>query len=362
VDVPPGDYTQARFREMLVKSQERFVDLREVSFLTKFAEWGNGEPYTLSGFLKAHNFEVIRHGEIRELSTFYTPPDGGAEIFVNYFASLNPENRILTCFTKANRHERQKTINSLVGEIGIYYLWINPIAFDEIKNSILSEYQYAKILHFVADRKQTSRPPASFRPEVKRTLTYWGEDGRESLEELRHYYGVLPRYVEFRIPGVVGFSLDHLGVFHYKNGSLKQMFNYSREAARLVLEVRRILEQAKLEVLDVETARKHLKVQNIVPWEIHFKRDLDISDAELLLELLEQKNFAVYNQAVTQGSLYLDATVFDEKKQSVFSISSNQHRMIVSPRYNTTFDSFFRFFEAITDSFDPEASCRAPAR
>jgi len=362
VDVPPGDYTQARFREMLVKSQERFVDLREVSFLTKFAEWGNGEPYTLSGFLKAHNFEVIRHGEIRELSTFYTPPDGGAEIFVNYFASLNPENRILTCFTKANRHERQKTINSLVGEIGIYYLWINPIAFDEIKNSILSEYQYAKILHFVADRKQTSRPPASFRPEVKRTLTYWGEDGRESLEELRHYYGVLPRYVEFRISGVVGFSLDHLGVFHYKNGSLKQMFNYSREAARLVLEVRRILEQAKLEVLDVETARKHLKVQNIVPWEIHFKRDLDISDAELLLELLEQKNFAVYNQAVTQGSLYLDATVFDEKKQSVFSISSNQHRMIVSPRYNTTFDSFFRFFEAITDSFDPEASCRAPAR
>ena len=332
-----------------------------MSFLTKFEDWGHGEPYALSGFFEAHGFKVKELGEVRQLTTTYKPRNEDFELPVNYFAYINSKNRTLTCFTDANREIRQKTIDRLTGEIGIYYLWISPTVFDQMKAEIITKHPGTRIPYFYADRHPSSRLPSVHRPEVERGFTYRGEDGQQTLEELRHYYGVLPRYVQFDIPGLVEFTVYHLGVFHYRKGLLEEMFSYSQKAAELVLNIRRILERSKLELVDIETARKMLQVQNIIPWEIRFNREIDVNDAESMLNELRLKGFAIYNDVVTPGSVYLDATVFDERKRSVFSVTSDKHRMIVSPRHNTTFDSFLRFFETITDSFDPEASIRAPA-
>jgi hypothetical protein len=345
---------------MLVSSPESFPNLKAIFFLTNFKTWGEREPCTLEGMLH-HHFQVKRLGGIRELTGTYESPETKQSVTVKYYAHLNPDNQILTCFTQATREQMQATIDPLTDLVGIYYLWISPVAFDEIKKGIFSEHPYTKIPFFSADRYPSLGLSAKLRPEFKRTFTYYGDDGRETLEELRYYYGVLPRSVEFRIPGLVDFRINYRGVFHYNSGSLEHMFQYANKTAGLVLEVRRILGDSKLEIRAIETATKQLLVPYVIPWRIEFKRHLEVSDVELLMEELERNRFAVYNSVVTEGSVRFDGTVFDEQKSSVFMISSDGHRMIVSPRYQNSFDSFLRFYETIAENFDPEASCVAVA-
>jgi len=61
---------------------------------------------------------------------------------------------------------------------------------------------------------------------------------------------------------------------------------------------------------------------------------------------------------MVEGSLRFDATVVDETKKSIFEISATKDRMIVSPRYETQFDSFLRFLETVVENFDPNATCK----
>jgi hypothetical protein len=360
LELPSREYTLESFRSMLVKSPDAFPNLKEILFLTTFKTWGQGEPYTLQGMLHHHDFQVRRLGELKELVATYLEPETGRETKVKYIAHLDADRQILTCFTQATREQIRVTIEPLSGEIGIYHLWISPLALEQIKNTILSEHPYTKIRSFSADRHPSVGVTAKLRPEFRRGLIYRGDDGRETLEELRYYYGVLPSSIEFSIPGLVDFRLNNRGMFFHVGGSLEYMFDYADRATELVLQVRRILEQSKLQIVDIATERKHLKIPHLVPWAIDFKRTLDLANAELLVDELEQNKFAIYNSVMTQGSVRFDGSVFDEIKKSVFAISSDEHRMVVSPRYQTSFDSFLRFYEIIAENFDPEAKCTAP--
>jgi len=359
LEIPQREYTPESFRRMLLKSPDSFLDLKAIFLLTSFKTWGGEEPYALQGMLHHHGFQIRPLGELKELLTTYQEPETGRQIPVKYVAYLDGDKQILTCYTLATADQIRRTIEPLSGLIGIYHLWINPLAFDQIKNTILSEHPYTKIPDLSADRHPSTDVAAKLRPEYRRSMRYRGDDGRETLEELRHYYGVLPSSIHFRIPGLVDFRLNNRGIFSYLGGSPEYMFEYADRAVELVLQVRKILEQSKLEIIDIVTERKRLRVSHVVPFAISFKRTLDIANTELLIDELERNEFAIYNSAVMQGSVYFDGTVLDEVKKSVFTISTDEHRMIVLPRYRTSFDSFLRFYEAIAESFDPEAKCVA---
>lgn len=359
MNIPQKEYTLDSFTQMLVATPEALPNLKARYFLTSFRDWGDDRAYTITGMFRNHNFQLKQLGDIRELSTSYEIPETKQFVRVKYYAHLNPETQVLVCFTQATGAQMERTIDSISRFIGVYDLWISPVAFDEIKRTILLEYPYTKIPFFSADRHSSSGLSAKIRPEYKRTFQYHGDDGRETLEELRYYYGVLPRSIQFRIPGVTDFQINHRGTFNYYGGDLNRMFDHAERAVNLVLQVRRILEQSKLQVLDIETARKHLKVPYVIPWRIDFKRELSVTDAEVLVEAIQKNGFAVYNSVISQGSTFLDGTVYDEQKKSVFAMSSDSRRMVVAPRYRNSFDSFLRFYETITENFDPEAICAA---
>jgi hypothetical protein len=344
---------------MLINTPGKFPKLKALYFLTNFKSWGDDAPYTLQGMFHRHGFQVKPLGELRELQTVFVNPVTDEKIPVNYFAHLDEEKQLLTCFTQATSEQIQDTIAPLSGEIGIYHLWISPIAFDQIKSMILGEHPYARIKRFHADRHPAVGFPAKLRPEVNRSFTYRGEDGKETLEELRYHYGVLPRYIDFSIPGLADFRANNRGIFHYLAGQLDCMFGYAERAVNLVIQVREILEHSKLEVIPLTTERGSRRVPYIVPWWINFKRTMDVRDGELLLEQLEDRKFSAYDTVVTEGSVHLDATVLDEQKRSIFMISSDGRHMGVTPRYQTGFDSFLRFYESVAEYFDPDATCVA---
>ncbi len=151
--IAPGNYTLQSFRDMLIKSPAVYPMLKVLYFLTSFREWGEeGKPYSLCGMLQKHEFQLKTLGELRQLSISYTDPDTGDHIPVTYFAHLDGERQVLTCFTQATREQIRHTIEPLSGEIGIYQLWISPIELDRVKTEILSEHEFAKIKAFSADR------------------------------------------------------------------------------------------------------------------------------------------------------------------------------------------------------------------
>jgi hypothetical protein len=128
-------------------------------------------------------------------------------------------------------------------------------------------------------------------------------------------------------------------------------------ALGIVLAIRKIIEDSRLDLIPVRMTKKELKVPILVPWSIKFSKPLEYTDGEALVEQLERTNFTLLNPILAHGSLLLDATIVDEKKKSIFSISTGSDKMIIAPRYNVSFDSFLRFFQAIVERIDPEAIC-----
>jgi hypothetical protein len=149
------------------------------------------------------------------------------------------------------------------------------------------------------------------------------------------------------------------GIFTYMGGELDFLLSFSEKAIEIALAVRRILESSKLDLVSIKMARKELKVPYMIPWIVDFSQPLDPSAFEILMEELAKNRFTLYNYIMVKGSLRFDSTVVDEQKKSIFEISATKDRMLISPRHETSFDSFLRFLETIVENFDPNATCKS---
>jgi hypothetical protein len=357
--IPFANYSIESFYKVLTSRPEEFRMMKILCLNAYFKSWAPPDKFlTLDGIFRKHGFSLRQMGEIMELETTYVDPETEETVPVTYYAYLSPEDQILRCFTMASTREIEKTIEPLSVESGLYHLWISPSAFEQIKNVILSERPHTKITFFSATRKPSMGFRGKIRPDVERTIMYYGDDGKETLEELKYYYGVVPRTIEFHIPGIVDMQIAARGIFTYLRGELDFLLNFSERAIEIALEVRRILERSRLDTVSVRTARKELKVPYMVPWIVDFSQPLDSSGCEILMEELSKNQFTLYNHIMVEGSLRFDATVVDETKKSIFEISATKDRMIVSPRYETQFDSFLRFLETVVENFDPNATCK----
>lgn len=358
MEIPFRNYSYYSFCKTLVENSEKFKNLKILCFNSYLKEWESREKIvTLSGIFRRHGFRLKRMGEIMGLETTYRDPETDKLIEVNYYAYLSPKDYVLRCFTTASSEAIQKTIEHVSTEIGLYHLWMSPVAFDQIKNIILSRYPHAKITFFSAVRTPTLSYKGKIRPDVKRTIMYYGDDGKDTLEEFKYYYGVLPRTIQFHIPGLCDFQISARGAFTYNGGDLDFLFNFYEKAVEIALSVRRVIDTSKFTSVNIKTAKKELKIPYAVPWVINFSQPLDSNSCELLLEELSKNGFTIYNYVMMSGSLRFDATVADEAKKCIFDISGNERRVLISPRYETTFDSFLRFLEIVIENFDPRATC-----
>jgi hypothetical protein len=357
--IPFANYSIEDFCKLLTSRPEEYLMMKILCFNTHFKSWAPLDNiFTLEGIFRKYGFKLREMGEIMELETTYVDPETEETVPVTYYAYLSPEDQTLRCFTMASTREIEKTIEPLSGESGLYHLWISPSAFEQIKNIILSEHSFTKITFFSATRKPSMGFRGKIRPDVERTIMYYGDDGKETLEELKYYYGVVPHTIEFHIPGIVDMQISARGIFTYLGGKLDFLLNFSEKVIEIALEVKRILEKSRLDTVSIRVARKELKVPHVVPWIVEFSQPLDSSGCEILMEELSKNHFTIYNYIVVEGSLRFDATVVDETKKSIFEISATKDRMVVSPRYETQFDSFLRFLETVVENFDPNATFR----
>jgi hypothetical protein len=362
LDPPTRNYTLDSFYAWLNESAKDFSrKLKLVCLLSSFRTWKEqSQVLTLERVLERRGFEIRTIGEIRELSAVYADPETQRDVSVKFYCHLEKNTQILRCFTTARQKDIDKTLSPVTEGPGLYHLWISPRAFEEIKARVLQR-PGAKVTRFFATRVSSMNPSAKIRPEFRRSMNYSGEDAQETLDEIGYQYGIIPDSMHFRIPGIGALQISKRGMFSYFGGEMSFLTEVSKLAIDLVLETKKIIESSRIEALSMKTARKELQLTHFRPWKIELERTIGPEEVEDLFRELENNKFAVYNSIVMKGSLHAESTILDEVKRTVFTLMADDHGISVSPRYESSFESFFRFYQTVVEKFDSGALCTTSA-
>lgn len=365
MEIPPREYTFETFvDQFLTQELPPFKRPKIACFLTEFSTWDQEKFISLEKMLTANGIRVEKLGQIRRLLARYVEKETGTEKLATFYAYLNPESKLLLCFTV----EKKWVIAQTIGQIaqtasGFYYLFIGPRTFDLLKRKIIEEYPFAKCVYFTARYRPEFARKSEIRPEVKKTIMYHGEDGLKALEELESYYGVQPRVMHFMIPDIGRYEIKNDGCVTLWSAEdtgvtpRKVLLTLVDIAAKDVLISRRIIETSNFQLIPIKTERKTFEIPRLTPWVINFSQELQYNDSEALLRVLSGTGYTVFNYTQVKGSLRLSGMVIDHNKHNVFTIDMDSRKMIIAPRGKVPFDSFFRFYRVITENFDPGASC-----
>ncbi len=361
MEVPNEDYTISSFHAFLRKISTQYSQqLKLVCLVTFFPSGRSIQPSpTVDQLFRRQKFEVQKKGVIHEFSTFLVDKKTGEKLVIKLHCYLSPDNQILKCFTTDKSDEVERVLDDVVDAGGLYYLWINPTAFDELKDKLLV-YPGTAITSFTGSRVPSTTLPSRVRPDVKRTVTYYGDDGEETLQELKFQYGVVADVIRFRIPTHADLQISRKGIFTYNSGDFDFVIKSSDLAVDLALRSKGLFDSSRVATVPLRTARRSLELNQFTPWMIEFNRDIESDDLEQLFTELQHSKFAVYNSIILKGSLHGEGTVLDEIYRTIFTVTVDSKRMAIAPRYDTSSESFLRFFRTVVERFDPSARAIAP--
>lgn len=363
MNVPNREYNFESFIQLLQKKYWEFSSqnsLKILTFATDYHSWEDLLKLFPSGSVANRK----AFGEIVMIPFhyfFYNNVGEKVSRSVDCYFYLDREFGILFCFTTANIDQLTRSIFYYLLNIqGVYYIWINPPLFDKLISKILTEHENTIIPEFWLKRIEGSMYPAKIRPEFGRTIHYMGNDGKEVLSELRFNYGSLPRTIKFRIPKEkLTLTINRKGIFSVERFTdLKYVFELISEGIRINLQQRKIFESSKIDKLIFKIRNKTHEIANPIPWIIVPEKKLSYTEAKNFMESGELKSFgfSAVEKKIEEGSLYLSAIVFDEKKKVAFTIRGNEKKIVVLPHDRVHFDTFMRFYQSFVENVDPKAS------
>jgi hypothetical protein len=334
-------------------------------FLTHFNQWDGDKIPSLRTIFRSRGIRIEKMGQINMLSGWYFDKELRQRKLAAFHAYLNPETRLLLCFTDA----KTDAIDQILGNVaetstGIYYMFISPNIFQDIRSRIMEEFPKATCFYFTAKHVSQFARKGETRPYIERTIIYHGDDALQTLEEVQQYYGVRPRIMRYRIPDMGSYEIKNTGYFtllktEYLVPARRFLLTLVDFASVHVLRSRQIIEKAEFVLIPLRTNKKTFEIPKLLPWVVRFGKQLDFSDAQRFLESMVNNGYTVFNYAMARGSFRLNGMVLDEKKHNLFTIDADSEKMIIAPRGKVSFDAFLRFFVTVVENFDPEASVEA---
>lgn len=314
--------------------------------------------YDRSGFmelLQRQGFEVAEdYGGIQKIRCEY-----GGDRPAEFYLSYDEDDNVVLFYTDMRKTEEiENTVEPLLEDnAGVHYLYISPDLLQDIREQIISEDPAAEITEFVAKRTERTDTRARFRPGESRTINYYGDDGLHTLRELEELYGVLPRIMEFNVPGDLRFRINHEGVFKLKDGNLEQMFRHVESCIEEALEVKRAYEGTNFQMV---TASEELEIPTSEPAAITLQNGLKYHEIEGLKGSMQEEDYVLVNSYAEEGSLFFSTEVIDQVKNSTFRIKANEGQIRIFPQDESDLGTFYRFYEFVQDSVD-ESATLAPA-
>ena len=342
------DFIQNNINDIMANKQT----LKVAFFITEFDDIGE-----IIRMFRRYNATFQQYGNILEITLPYDYFDRKCKMCLH--AHFKEEEKLLILFSVGDSTEFKEIDKIINNTRGIYYLWISPKSFDGVKDHILSHHPESKIPEFWAKRSLIDKHECNIRPGYDRTFHYFGDDGRDTLEELKYYYGVLPTSIKFKIPKKVTFLVTNKGKFTLES-KRKNSLSYFSEIMEIVLKealyLRGVIEKCKFDLGIITTAKKEIKVPIIESGTINLTNPINAKYVESVIkELRSKEKFVITDKILAEGSLLFSATLIDESKKTIFDISARTDSITLVPKFNPSFDSLFRFYRFIVENIDSEA-------
>lgn len=347
--IPDKEFSDgAAFRDYLVETYDPSQVEHELTIvlgLTNYSTIGElVEALKFSGFAVQRVLGFVYHMK-------YGLPGGPLEFYMTY----DNDTRVVVFYTNFRKTEEIPAIyDFLEKDPNTCHLFLKPVLIEKLIEELIERHENLKITEFAARRSAISRFEAPKRPEYKRTISYWGEDGKETLQELKQYYGVLPGYLTIDIPGTIKFKVAERGLFTFWNGDLRVLFGILGTAVDEARKMMRAFNGSSFKVLPIKTAKKSFAIPSSTPISIFLKNPLLYSEIPKFQAQLDAKNYTIVNLIAQEGSLFLSADVVSESGYS-FRIKADENRIKMFPEGETNFLAFMEFYEFIIHSIDPEA-------
>ncbi len=355
MDVPDREYTLDTFIDYVAEQginvlseRDRRNEIKVLFHLTDRQDW--------ESLFDSYPVEWL--GEVLRVKAPISSRAKSVESPDNYFV-LPYDSGLLALITSATieRHDRGLG-KDLYFTRGITEMWIPPPQFESILDDLEDRYPSMRITNFVARRDPNDQTESRWRPEFERRFNYTGLDGRDVLKELRRYYGVHPTSVHCDLAPGVSLKVYEDGRFILRDinqetfEELRQIISQIRED---MLELRSTATGLHFDISALDTELGTVKMPNIQAGKVALN-SVDLTGPVADQFVKNARDFSFLDLSIHEGSLSFSATVVDEIKRAVFDLSGTRNSLTLIPKYQTTFESFLRFYRYVTESLDSKAS------
>lgn len=347
------------FNEYLSNHDESPIenDLHIVAGLSQYSE------DEFLDLLLARGFEAEDYGAITRVKKEYTHSgeEYTAGFYLHYHAGDGDDSGgvVLLYTNQRKTKEIEHTAKSIFeNEHGLYYLHVGPRLFRIVREEVLQTKEFAEITEFVADRSKDSDRPARIRPNFKRTISYFGDDGWEALREMEENYGVRPRYLQFNIPNDASFKIARDGVFSLAQGNLDTLFNYVQVCIREGLAIKQAFDGSNFEMV---STTESLSIPTAEPAVIELNTELQYSQLGDIKSRMGEEDYFIVDSFGQEGSVHFSSKVYDKQKENIFRLKATDGQIRVFPQEEKGgLGSFLRFHEFVQNHIDPEAEAIPP--
>lgn len=342
------DYTNLEFITYLTEHSNQIFKGKRKSWLKIYALLVSDDGWRTRLFKTS---EIKQLGQILKVKLEnQEQTDGEKE---NEYYIMEYRKGLILLYTTANQETYEQNLGKRIEKsIGVTKMWIPPESFNMFWNSILQETN-GYVYRFSSEKGSYAIYPAQRRPEVKRRLSYTGEDATESLQELTELYGVVPYSVYIRASQSLKLHMTNDGLYSAQKASsraIQLFYSYLQKIEEEILGIRKTSKELKFDIV----SESNLKIPAICSGVIKIKNgEID----ELGIKALRSKlnKFSFIDSHIEHGSLSFTSTVIDEVKGSVFDISASGNQILIVPKFSSTFESFITLYRGVIESIDKEA-------
>ena len=341
-DKPP------EFREYLVENYDSSQvdhDLTIIVGITKHNKMDFFEALHSFGFTTVRNLGSVSHIKFDSddvLFECYATHDADTGVVIFY-----------TNYRKTKRNEIPIIRAFLSSDVNTYYLFFKPSLMREIAEELMDGHENLEITEFTARRLPNSRFQSHIRPNYDRTISYWGDDGREALQELGYQYGVLPSRFVVNIPETIKFVIDDEGLFTFATGNLNILFDILEKSVNESRKTMEAYDGSDFKVLPIKTASRSFDIPSSTPVSIQLNQSIEYHDISEFKAKLN-KEYTIVDFIAREGSLFLSSDLVS-KSGFQFRIKADENHIKMFPDGKMIFSEFMKFYEFIIKLIDPRA-------
>lgn len=276
---------------------------------------------------------------------------------IYYYAFFDDRNNVPLFLTSARKTDDipETLLDYIKRARDISNLWITPRIMRELKDRLIEEHDDLIITYFSAKRTPDSNIRAEYRPEISRGIQYRGIDGRQALDEMEFYYGVLPKILEIWLPNGVAFRIDNKGIITLLKGNFGNVFKIIESVIDKLIALRNAIGESNYTIYKVGINNQFTHMIQ-TPWSVILPTRMRLDDIPGFCRALseEEWDFTVLEDMLLKESMF-SARLIDNNNSSVFDIETSGDSIDIYPVEQADIGSYIKFYEFLVENVDSQA-------